>query len=49
MNYAEIKRQNRDCTIGMVESVMWHRDVARALNVHHTTATRLWLKYQQAV
>jgi len=38
--------ENRARAIGMIESGLSHREVSRAMNVHYTTISRLWQKYQ---
>ena len=40
-------RLNIENQARMIESGLSHREVSRAMNVHHTTISRLWQKYQQ--
>ena len=44
---ARLNIENRARAIGMIESGLSHREVSRAMNVHHTTISRLWQTYQQ--
>ena len=44
---ARLNIENRARAKGMIESGLSHREVSRAMNVHHTTKSRFWQKYQQ--